>query len=215
MKRFLQIFGLALALSFGVGAQQKSTGSDVTMPMGTKYPFAIAEKISHDNIPNFGKVSPFLYRGGQPKDGGYEALSKLGVKMVVNLRQESETDVAAERKAVEALGMRYVSIPWRGFDKPNDKHIAEFLQLIRANPETPVFVHCRRGAERTGVMVASYRMAMQQWTPEQALEEMEEFKFRGFWFRHLKKYVRAFPENMKSSEAFKLQPQPAASSSAP
>lgn len=213
MKKLAQVAGLSLALSFSLAAQQKAAGSDVTMPVGTKYPFAIAEKIPTDAIPNFGKVSPFLYRGGQPKENGIAELNKLGVKLIVNLREEDEAD-KEEKQRAEALGIRYVSIPWRGFDKPNDKQVAEFLQLLRANSETPVFVHCRRGAERTGVMVAAYRMAIQEWTPEQALEEMEEFKFRGFWFRHLKKYVRAFPENAKSNEAFKL-PQPVAAGTTP
>jgi protein tyrosine/serine phosphatase len=89
--------------------------------------------------------------------------------------------------------MRYVSIPWRGKQDPKTEQVAEFLELLRANPNKKVFAHCERGAERTGVMVACYRMSSENWTPERALNEMEKFRFRGLRFGHLKKFVRDFP----------------------
>lgn len=98
--------------------------------------------------------------------------------------------------------MQFVSLPWTGYESPDHAQVAEFLQLIRDNPDKQIFVHCRRGAERTGVMVAAYRISVEGWTPEQALAEMEEFKFRGFWFRHLRRYVRRFPEHWEREPAF-------------
>jgi len=153
-------------------------------------------------LPNFGQVTPTLYRGGQPRREGYAELQKLGVTTVVNLRND-EDEVSEEKKRVEALGMRFVSLPWSGWDRPDNKQVAEFLRLLRANPGQKVFVHCRRGAERTGVMVAAYRIAAQGWTPGQALEEMEEFKFRGLWFGHLKRYVLRLPELLGSDPDFR------------
>jgi protein tyrosine/serine phosphatase len=139
-----------------------------------------------------------LYRGAQPTAEGFENLRAFGVQAVVNFRSEPER-IAAERRIVERLGMRYVSIPWRGRDKPSDAQVAEFLSFLQANPGTRIYVHCRRGAERTGLMVAAYRMTTQRWTPSQALAEMETFGFRGFWFRHLKRYVKEFPERFPQS----------------
>ena len=89
--------------------------------------------------------------------------------------------------------MRYVSIPWRGKQDPNTGQVAEFLELIHDNAARKVFVHCERGAERTGVMVACYRMTRDLWKPDQALAEMEKFGFRGLRFGHLKRFVREFP----------------------
>ena len=108
--------------------------------------------------------------------------------------------------------MRHVSIPWNAWHDPGDRQVAEFLELLHANPERMVFVHCHHGRERTGTMVAAYRIAAQNWTPEQALAEMEAFGLRGFWFRHLKKYVRAFPERLRTSpdlHAIQIAPQTA------
>ena len=158
---------------------------------------AFAQRVKLPGLPNFARISQHLLRGGQPNAVGFGELKKLGVQMVVNLGHEG-AEIERERALVQAQGMEYVSIPWRGSNNPDAGQIAEFLELLRANPEKQVFVHCQRGAERTGVMVACYRMSVSNWTAEQSLTEMEQFGFRGLWFRHLKKFVREFPSLLQS-----------------
>lgn len=148
-----------------------------------------AKKLRVSGLPNFGQVTEYLYRGGQPTSAGLEKLKELGIDIIVNFRDEPQR-IESERQSVERLGMRYVSIPWRGKDNPDDRQVAAFLYLLRESAGRKVFVHCRRGSERTGVMLAAFRISEQSWTSKQALEEMETFGFRGFWFRHLKKYVK-------------------------
>jgi len=142
-------------------------------------------------LPNFARISKQLLRGGQPDAAGFEELKKIGVAIVVNLGHETD-EIARERAIVLSQGMQYVSIPWRGSNDPDAGQIAEFLELLRANPDKQIFVHCQRGAERTGVMAACYRISVDKWTAEQALQEMEQFGFRGLRFRHLKKFVREY-----------------------
>src|SRR5712692_1138285 len=142
-------------------------------------------------VSNFGEVTPLLFRGGQPSQEGFQALKKLGVEIVVNFREEHDL-IEAERHHVEPLGIRYVSIPWNSWHSPNDQQVAEFLTLLRANPQKKIFVHCHHGADRTSVMVAAYRIAAQNWTPQQAIAEMELFHFHSFWLHHLKSYVEDF-----------------------
>ncbi len=161
---------------------------------------APAEKLKREGLPNLGRISNQLYRSGQPEGQGFDALKELGVSIVVNLRDDSEK---SEKQQVESRGIRYVHIPWRGTAHPDNRQVAQFLQLLRDNPDKKVLVHCRRGAERTGVMVAAYRISEHGWTPEQALDEMEDFKFLGFWFRHLKKYVRNFPAQLTTDPALR------------
>ena len=153
------------------------------------------ERVRLPGLPNFARVTPRLLRGGQPDAIGFEELKKLGVQIVVNLGHEG-VEIERERALVQAQGMQYVSLPWRGSNTPGAGQIAEFLELLRAHPDKQIFVHCQRGAERTGVMVACYRMSGLSWTAEQALGEMEQFGFRGLWFRHLKKFVREFPSTL-------------------
>ncbi len=198
LRRFL--LGLALACCAMCGWSQAQAPAQAKAAPGGSTPAAAtpAAKVKLGGLPNLGKVHDRLYRGGQPEKEGFEELKKLGVQIVVNFRESSEQDNEREKARVEALGMRYVDIPWRGFDDPDNAQVAQFLQLVSENRGQTIFYHCRRGAERTGVMTAAYRMAFERWSPEQALAEMEEFKFRGFWFRHLKRYVRTFPEQLRS-----------------
>jgi protein tyrosine phosphatase (PTP) superfamily phosphohydrolase (DUF442 family) len=151
-------------------------------------------------VPNFGEVNKALYRGGQPSKGGFEALAKMGIAIVVDLRGSRKS----ERKQVTSLGMRYVPIPWHCF-RVRDEIFARFLALLRANPGRKVFVHCRLGDDRTGMMIAAYRMAEQGWTAAEAKREMKEYGFT--WFHHLicpgvSSYEESFPQRLKSSPAF-------------
>ena len=159
-------------------------------------------------LPHFGTVSSQLYRGAQPENAGFAELKKLGIDIVVNLRHET-TEITRERTLVEAQSMRYVSIPWRGKNDPNTEQVAQFLSLVRDNPDRKVFVHCQRGAERTGVMVACYRMSRENWTPEQAVAEMKAFRFRAGRFNHLERFVREFPKLLLRDPFLKAVVQPA------
>jgi tyrosine-protein phosphatase SIW14 len=161
---------------------------------------AVAEKLGLPGIPNAGKVSQSLYRGAQPRGAGFRELQRLGVSMVIDLRSASD-EQAAEQRTVESFGMRHVGIPTNGFFGPSDKQVAAFLKLLRDNPGRKAFVHCYFGDDRTGVMVAAYRIAEQHWTADQAYNEMRVFHFH----RHLifiGHYVKFFPANFAMSPAF-------------
>jgi tyrosine-protein phosphatase SIW14 len=120
-------------------------------------------------VPNFHQVNDHVYRGGQPDPSGWTSLAELGVKTVIDLRLEREHSTAAEAQAVQAAGMRYVSIPMDGFETPTPGTINRVLALLESGP--PVFIHCRQGRDRTGTAVAAYRIAHDRWTCERALQE--------------------------------------------
>ena len=206
--RFLGFYFIALAVWVPALAQTPAQPSQPARPQtaGTAAP-APAARVKLTGLPYFGNVSTQLYRGAQPQDTGFAELKKLGIGIVVNLRHEPD-EIARERGLVEQQGMQYVSIPWRGKQDPKTEDVAQFLELLRASPDKKVFVHCERGAERTGVMVACYRISSERWTAEQALNEMEAFRFRGLLFGHLKKFVRAFPGLLLNDPFLKTLAQP-------
>jgi len=173
---------------------------------------AAAPKLKLPGVAQFGQVTPTLYRGAQPTKEGFANLAKLGINIVVDLRGSR----ASERQLVTGLGMKYVPLPWRCFS-PHDEHFAQFLSLLRDNPDKKVFVHCRVGDDRTGMDIAAYRMAEQGWTAEEARNEMVVFGVN--WFHRticpgLASYEKQFPERFKTSPAFqdlrsdKHAPQP-------
>src|SRR5579871_387947 len=115
-----------------------------------------------EGVPNFHQVDQHVYRGAQPLDAGWASLAKLGVKTVIDLREQGEHPWQAEQKAVEAAGMRYVSVPLRGMEAPPDHEITEVLTMLESSSDGPVFVHCRRGKDRTGTVIACYRIEHDQ-----------------------------------------------------
>jgi len=162
---------------------------------------APAEKLKLDGVPNAGKISDALMRGAQPSEQGLAELKKLGVTTVVDLRG-NRGPVTRERAEVEALGMRFVGIPVNGWSAPSNAQVAEFLKLFQEDPKQKIFVHCYFGQDRSGVMVAAYRIAQQNWTAEQAMAEMYSFGFHNHLYPSMKSYVRRFPATFGADPAF-------------
>lgn len=164
---------------------------------------SIARKISAPGVANFGEVTPTLYRGAQPTPEGFETLRKMGIAIVVDLRDGGEGK--REEKQVTREGMKFVAIPWE-CSNPKDDYFAKFLAIVRDNPEKKVFVHCHVGVDRTGMMIAAYRMSEQGWTADEALREMRAFGF-STWHRMmcagLSSYEQRFPSVVSVSPAFR------------
>ena len=157
-----------------------------------------AKRLALEGVGNFGEVTPTLYRGGQPKPVGYEGLAKMGVNIVVDVRLSGRDK---ERKEVEKDGMQYVAIPWHCM-LPKDDTFARFLALLRDNPGKKVFVHCRYGDDRTGMMIAAYRMSVEGWSAEEARKEMEQFGFHRMVCPRLGPYEKNFPEHVRNNPVF-------------
>ncbi len=104
-----------------------------------------------------------------------------------------------ERRQAESLGIRFVNIPVSGWSPPSNEQVAQFLSLFRNNPNERIFVHCRFGDDRTGVFVATYRMAYDGWSAQQAMNEMYYFGFNGIWHPSMKTFIREFPSRLKTA----------------
>lgn len=133
-------------------------------------------------VPNLGVVSPTLLRGAHPKKGGLKALRDAGVRTVISLRGGDDKTEKEGREA-KALGMKFVSIPMSHFKVPRQKDVDKFLSIVQNEAMQPVFVHCARGEDRTGAMVAIYRMETSNWTVSQSYDEMLKYGFHPFFIR--------------------------------
>lgn len=133
-----------------------------------------AHPLDLPGVPNFHKVSDNLYRGAQPSAEGMDQLKKLGIKTVVNLRS-----FHSDRDEIADTGLAYEHIQMKTWD-PDTEDVVRFLQIVTNSNRTPVFIHCQRGADRTGLMCATYRIAVQGWSRNEAMEEMTKGGF-GFY----------------------------------
>ena len=143
----------------------------------------------HDGIGNFGRVNETLYRGAQPDAVALGALQKLGVKMIIDLRMPGKL-CAQEAAAARALGLVWTNIAMRGTGRPTDEQVERALSLIESAPG-PVFIHCQHGCDRTGMVVACYRIEHDKWTSLAALREARQYGMSRLE-RGMRRYVAAF-----------------------
>ena len=155
-----------------------------------------SDKFPQIKIDNFGQVDDHLYRGEQPKEEDYKALAELGIKVIVDLRNDP---VPYAKQATEAAGMRYVNIPMSDKKRPQDAQIEQFLALTQNKADGPFYIHCRGGRHRTGVMGAVYRYTYDGWNYDQVYKEMKQYDYYSRWGHGaLGDYVEDYYKNMST-----------------
>jgi protein tyrosine phosphatase (PTP) superfamily phosphohydrolase (DUF442 family) len=141
-------------------------------------------------IPRFAEVDSGLARGGRPTEEGIRYLKERGYRTVVSFRHDP-----TERDRLLRAGIAYVEIPMKaGLFRavpPTPEQVRRFLSIVTDSSNRPVFIHCRRGRDRTGAMAAIYRIEACGWSADEAVEEMEAFGFSGH-YRALKGFVRDY-----------------------
>ncbi len=150
-----------------------------------------AERIEGlSGLTNLALVAPGIYRGGMPGQGGMEALANLKVRTIVNLRHYHKR---TERADAKKAGINYIWLPIPSSGEPSKETLEKFLAIVQDPSAQPVFVHCYRGKDRTGAMIAAYRVLVEGWTKQEAFAEMQEFGFFDGWVR-LRRWVGRLEE---------------------
>ena len=144
----------------------------------SRRPSPLAQPIHVEGVENMYKVSDDLYRSAQPTAAGLHNLEAMGIKTVLNLRC-FHWDRFFKSGQTTCKYEHIYFMAWH----PEVKDVVRFLRIVTDPRRTPVLVHCHRGSERAGTMVAIYRIAVQGWTKEEAIREMTEggFGFNDYW----------------------------------
>jgi protein tyrosine/serine phosphatase len=149
-----------------------------------------AKSFANVTIKNFGQMDDHFYRGAQPSDDEYKELAALGVKVIIDLRDDP---LPFAKSATEAAKMRYVNIPMSDKDYPKNEPIDEFLTIAKEEGNWPFYVHCAGGRHRTGLMGAMYRFNHDGWDYNKAYQEMKNYDFYTRWGHgEIKKYVEDY-----------------------
>lgn len=196
-------FGAVLILFLvSVGTATSSFAAEPSALLATGSQFAKVTKIS---ITNFSAVTPDIFRGGRPADrNAFGELKTLGIKTVIDLQGGDITDsdfglvagimepgedpawIAFEKQTVEGLGLKFVNVPINSLDSVNSGQgygLGRAIALMKDPRNLPVYVHCEHGIDRTGLLIALYRVYIQGWKRQAAYDEMVEMG-HGF-FRQL------------------------------
>lgn len=144
-----------------------------------------AERLHANGIHKFGRVDTWLYRGSQPDEDGYASLRALGIRTVLSLREERD-----DRPLLSAYGLKGIHIPMNPARPPTASEQRRFLSLLADTALHPIFIHCVRGRDRTGVMIGSYRVLIQGWKPNEAIGEMRYFEHSRRDYPALERYIR-------------------------
>jgi protein tyrosine/serine phosphatase len=153
--------------------------------------FAYArQSAATEDLPNFYQVNANFYRGAQPTENGVRLLAERGVKTIIDLRGEDEKS-KTEEIWVRNNGIRFINVGLKNWLEPKTEDIERIIKMVETPENQPVFVHCRRGADRTGTVVAVYRIAHDGWTAKQATIEAKKFGF-GWWQFWMKDFINDY-----------------------
>jgi protein tyrosine/serine phosphatase len=162
-------------------------------------------------VPNLYRVDAHVYRSAQPSAAGMRELEKLGIKTVLCLR-DFHDDVDEAR----GTGLTLVRIELNAWHS-DEAELARALRVLVDPAAWPVLVHCQHGADRTGLVSALYRITVQGWDRERAIDEMTRggFGFHSLW-KGIPRFVRKVDaEGIRRQLGLSGAPEPAAASPTP
>ncbi len=151
-----------------------------------------------EDVPNLFKVRAGVFRGGRPTVAGYAKLKALGVKTVINLEiadivEAKQADIDSDRANAIAAGMRWVHIPMpaysTGLAARFDAKVNKALSLLKDHGTEGIYLHCKHGRDRTGLVMALDRVENEGWAAQRAYDEMLARGFRTY-FVGLKEYFK-------------------------
>jgi protein tyrosine/serine phosphatase len=109
-----------------------------------------------------------------PTEEALRELKAFGVSLILDLREDGSRELH-EKQEVEKLGMRYEHIPLSGYSAPSRQNIARALKLLLDGSSAKIYVHCLRGKDRTGTVIACYRIQHDGWNNQRALAEAKSY----------------------------------------
>ena len=174
MKKRLALF-LALALSGSLGI---GLGAELR-------PAVWASPVAGTSVTNLYRIEPDLYRSAQPDGAGFRELAALGVRTVLDLKGgDGDGDVA------RGTSLKLLHVPMTAFGLRDDR-VLEALRILSDPSNRPLIVHCQHGSDRTGALMALYRVVVQGWSKEDAIREMDEGRYNhSSIFSNLDRYIR-------------------------
>lgn len=134
-----------------------------------------------EDLPRFFEVDHGqIYRGAQPTEIGLIKLRQLGIKTILDLRNEDPVQIDQEKKIADSLGLKFISVPLSGFFAPKELDMARIHNVLNTTSLKPIFIHCQHGQDRTGLVVALHRIFSENVSAVDAKAEMLHFGFHQF-----------------------------------
>lgn len=155
---------------------RKSFGHDITDPQERRKSLQHMRWLDHGIFRtfwhNFDRVSAGVYRSNQPDPKRFQAYAKMGIKTVLNLRGvEKQPHYLFEAESCAAFGMTLVTVKMTARRAPKTKVLLELLHAFETI-ERPFLMHCKSGADRTGLASILYLMVHEGQSVAQARAQL-------------------------------------------
>ncbi len=171
--------GLFLALVL-LGFSAPLAARQATLPR----PALWATAVLGTHVENLYRVDPEIFRSAQPSAAGFRELEALGIKSILDVAGGDGDDESSR-----GTKLKLFHVPMSAFGLRDDR-VVEALRILIDPKNRPLVIHCQHGADRTGAIVALYRVVAQGWSKEDAVREMDEGGFHhSSLFRNLDRYV--------------------------
>jgi protein tyrosine/serine phosphatase len=168
---------LVLFVSSLLGCAQSTVGPD--------RPISWAAPMRIEGLAHIYKITDYLYRSEEPTAEGVKNLEKIGIKTIIDLGVfHSDWD------EIKGTGLRVEKLRVKAWHI-EDEDVVRVLRIIRKRENGPFLIHCWRGGDRVGVMVAMFRIIEQGWTKEEAIREMVHggYRYNLVWINIIR-YVK-------------------------
>ena len=119
---------------------------------------------------NFHVVDAQVFRGGEVTPGSVAWLKAKGVKTIIKLDDENMDE------ASWGIDVHPYHINKLGLNLSFDLVTGVLNDILQSSARGAVYVHCEYGSDRTGLIIALYRI-LKGWPKEQAIAEMNDPEF--------------------------------------
>ncbi|KTC14066.1 protein tyrosine phosphatase [Pseudomonas marginalis ICMP 9505] len=155
--RLLPALGVALMTLFTTAATRADDAGSLrspewAQPVGNQF--------------NLHQMTPTLYRSALPNSTAVPVLENLKIATVINFLPESDSDW------LKSSDIKQVQLIYRTNHVDDSDVLAALRAIQDAQANGAVLMHCKHGSDRTGLIAAMYRVVVQGWSKEDALNEM-------------------------------------------
>ncbi len=153
-----------------------------------------AKKVENTPVTNFYSIDSLVFRSGQPNAKQMQFLDQMGIKTVINLRDKKN-----DKKKASKTSLQLIHIPINTWKISYKDILSSLIEIEKS--EKPILIHCLHGSDRTGCIIACYRLVYQNWTKQEAINELIEggYGYHASWFPNILKLITELDvEKLKS-----------------
>lgn len=158
--------------------KQNITTFFFALALALQFTATTAQAGSVEDIPNLFKMNENVYRGGRVTAAGMKQLKKMGVTTIINIENDSEA-IKVDKQLAAANGLRFISVPFDTWKTPSDEKVDYVLKTLQDRSLGPIYLHCKHGRDRTGMIMGLYRVEVDGWAAKTAYKEMKDRGFRS------------------------------------